>query len=146
MSDTLTIVGAEMTDEFFIHERFGTFNVSKIERHIEGRSVLNLKVTQNMLNQLGRHNVDHTRIEGIQSDPARMAKPIIVIDCEDETHLIIDGSHRAYARWKLGHDTVPGRIVKLSEVQPFMVRYYDGGEELSPAVIWAINERVRLQS
>jgi hypothetical protein len=141
MSDTLTIVGAAPGEEFFIHEVWGTFNVSRIERHLEGVSVFNLAVSAAMLHQLGRHNVDHQRIEGIQADPARMAKPILVIDCEDGTHLIIDGSHRAYARWRLGHDTVPGRIVTLSEVRPFMVHFYDGGEELSPAVIWAMQER-----
>lgn len=115
--ESLDIIGAETGDETFTHTHLGTFNVTKIRRYLAGRPSVRLDIMNNAM--LRDREIDEHRVEEIMYMDF---PPIILIDCEDGTHLLIDGTHRVVARRLRGFDWAEARIATLSEVQPFMVQ------------------------
>lgn len=115
-AESIEIIGGGPGDETFTHTHLGTFNVTKIKRYLEARDPVRLNIMNDAM--LRDREVDQYRVtELLHAD----FPPIILIDCEDGTHCMIDGLHRVVARRQRGFDWIEARIATLTEVQPLMV-------------------------
>lgn len=114
---SFAIVGASPGDVTYTHSILGTFNVTKILRLVADRKVFDINLPPDA------DDLDQHRVAEIMRDRLILIEePVLVIDCEDGTHLLIDGAHRIAARRRLGLDRAPARIAKLSECRPLMVQ------------------------
>jgi hypothetical protein len=115
---TVTIAGADGGDVTYTHSVFGTFNVTRILRHVAGRNTIAIALH----NLPPFEDLDEHRIaELMEIDPGLHA-PVLLIDLENGQHIMIDGSHRTTAKRRLGYPGTEARVVTLTEARAFRVR------------------------
>lgn len=115
---TFVIVGADGGDVTYTHSVFGTFNITRLLRHVAERPTVAIAIH----NLPVFDDLDEHRIQELMNHDPGLHAPVLLVDCEDGTHIMIDGSHRTTAKKRLGYDGTEARIVTLTEAQPFMVR------------------------
>lgn len=115
---TVEIDGAEGRDVTYTHSVFGTFNITRLLRHVGNRETIGIALH----NLPAFEDLDEHRImELMQPHNPDLHAPVLLIDCEDGTHIMVDGSHRTTAKRRLGYDGTQARIATLTEARQFQV-------------------------
>ena len=65
--------------------------------------------------------VEEHRLARLFEHPDRLKKPIVFVEMEDGTHLLVDGTHRYVAYFALKAPTIPSYIVPFQFAKPFIV-------------------------
>ena len=115
---TVSIAGAEPGDVTYTHSVFGTFNVTRILRHVADRPTI--PIALHNLPQFD--DLDEHRIAELMEHDPGLHAPVLLVDLENGQHTMIDGSHRTTAKRRLGYPSTEARVITLTEARPFMVR------------------------
>jgi hypothetical protein len=115
---TVEIHGAESRDVTYTHSVFGTFNITRLLRHVASRDTIGIGI-QNLpqFEDLDEHRI----VELCQPGNLDLHEPVLLIDCEDGTHIMVDGSHRTTAKRRLGYEGTQARVATLTEARQFQV-------------------------
>jgi hypothetical protein len=68
-----------------------------------------------------RRGVEPDRLKVLFDHPEYLDKPIIFIHLPEGTHLLVDGTHRYVACWKLKRPYIPAYIVSWAVAQRFVI-------------------------
>ncbi len=55
-----------------------------------------------------------------------LSLPIVMVELEERTHLMVDGNHRYVRRWEMGYSLINAYIYALGQWEPFLVPVVEG--------------------
>lgn len=131
MNDPLIISGASLTDVLFTHFDPVTkaelnFNVTRIANSPRTKLIEPIPVTIDRkfaaslpkLRGLEKHRVMRL-LEGLRQGAP--CEPILMASMPDDTHLIIDGSHRYYVAALLNWHAIPTKVIPRTLWKKYIV-------------------------
>lgn len=126
-----------LTDEIFEFKEFGTgklfaWNASALQRAADAGKVRYEKVefllTPDLIEQVEtRNGVEEHHLP--TPSPERLEKPALAVLCPDDTHILVDGSHRLTLRARKGMTTAKAWAFSWEDAQPYMIENFN--EKLS---------------
>jgi len=149
--------GAIVSDEIiFTHVAPATrkvthFAVSRLEAHLRAHPVEMARVAMNYdfaRDAIVNRGIEEHRLKRITRRIIKTNPVIFAYDPLDDTHLLIDGSHRYVKAAMLGMDHIIGYIVEPDLWQQYVVRFPEKLDDISRRDIenqWAkpIDSRIR---
>lgn len=124
--------GSRNTDDTFSSGNYGTFNIGLIRRRLlSGQlkaSMNKIAITDSVIIGNAECDVNDERLKSMTYNSiinTFCTVPMIMLDCEDGYHILIDGTHRL--RWMIQnhYESFPAIIVKLSDIRPYMMRFLE---------------------
>lgn len=143
LPEHMHIEGAEAKDHVFTSSKYGTFNVTRLQKWVEDNKaaafvVTNLRDAVDKI--LAQIDLDQQRLEELRKVPSEQMNPALACIMGDGACIIIDGYHRLrvltdrYAPMK-------SYFVPWEVTRKFMVRHFiitdDGRRELAPCEVLA---------
>lgn len=121
-----------LLDEVFTHigeDAAGTqtsYNVTALYRHIQAHldevQLVSVPVDEEHAKYcLEKRGVEQDRVKVLVEHPEYLKKPILFIHFEDDSHLLVDGTHRYVVYWWAKAKNIPAYIVPWAVAAPFVI-------------------------
>lgn len=121
-----------LLDEVFTHigeddaKTQTSYNVTALTRYIEAHPDEVRKVSvpvdaEHAQYCLAQRGVEQDRIKVLIEHPEYLKKPIMFIRFEDDSHLLVDGTHRYVVYWWAKGQNIPAYIVPWAVAAPFVI-------------------------
>ncbi len=126
--DGMRIEGADMTEEVFTHQTFGTFAVARIRKSFEqmpakerAHALVTFPINESIERGVSGYDVDQAHVDRMPIEEARN-NPVMYLDTQDGQHILLDGVHRLARLIKEGDKEGFAIIVPWEVGQLFKVR------------------------
>jgi hypothetical protein len=128
----MKILGANLLDVTFSQVGLGCLNITRLEKAIANAKVkfecmtlvFDLKSIKTFIEN---RDIDKERLREILQDKAFYDKPVMCIRAPSGDW-IVDGNHRIAAHLVCKQWEVPGHVIPVAEVEPFLVRMWLDGQ------------------
>jgi len=104
-----------------------TYNVTKLVTHIEAHrdqvQLVSVPVDEEHARYcLENRGIEQDRIRILLAHPDYLKQPVVFLHkAEEDSHLLVDGSHRYVIYWHLKMSIIPAYIVPWEMAQPFII-------------------------
>jgi hypothetical protein len=126
----LIIEGMSPFDEVFEFTAPGEptiyVNATRLRKHCEntpGAAVCGPAVFHQQLydHVLANNGIEKTKLARLSQRPDIYCQPVLLLECDDGSHIMADGNHRFVILWRMGIRRIPAYVIPETTWRQFVI-------------------------